>query len=60
MGSRSDVVRALKRHEASIKDLEKQLRAAVAGSGTTLTDIQGIGFLIAAKILALTGDVRRF
>jgi transposase len=55
-----DVVRDLKRHEASIKDLEKQLRAAVTASGTTLTEIQGVGFLTAAKILALTGDIRRF
>jgi transposase len=54
------VVRDLKRHEASIKALEKQLRTAVAASGTTLTEIQGIGFLTAAKILALTGDIRRF
>jgi len=55
-----DIVRDLKRHEASIKDLDKQLRAAVNASGTTLTEIQGIGFLTAAKILALTGDIRRF
>ncbi|WP_310529127.1 IS110 family transposase [Nocardioides sp.] len=55
-----DVVRDLKRHEASIKELEKQLRAAVTASGTTLTEIQGIGFLTAAKILALTGDIERF
>lgn len=55
-----DIVRDLKRHETSIKDLEKQLRAAVTASGTTLTQIQGIGFLTAAKILALTGDIRRF
>ena len=55
-----DVVRDLKRHEASIKELEKQLRAAVVASKTTLTEIPGIGFLTAAKILALTGDIRRF
>jgi transposase len=55
-----EVVRDLKRHEASIKELEKELRAAVTASGTTLTQIQGIGFLTAAKILALTGDIRRF
>ncbi|HEU0041782.1 MAG TPA: IS110 family transposase [Jiangellaceae bacterium] len=55
-----DIVRDLKRQEASIKDLEKQLRAAVTASGTTLTQIQGIGFLTAAKILALTGDIKRF
>lgn len=55
-----DVIRDLKRHESSIKELEKELRAAVAASETTLTQIQGIGFLTAAKILALTGDIRRF
>jgi transposase len=55
-----DVVRDLKRHEASIKELEKELRRVVSASGTTLTQIQGIGFLTAAKILALTGDIRRF
>ena len=54
------LLRDIKRHEASIKDLERQLRAAVTASGTSLTDIQGIGFLTAAKILALTGDIRRF
>ena len=55
-----DVVRDLKRHEASIKELERELRRVVSASGTTLTQIQGIGFLTAAKILALTGDIRRF
>jgi transposase len=55
-----DIVSDLKRHQASIKELEKQLRAAVTASGTTLTQIQGIGFLTAGKILALTGDIRRF
>jgi transposase len=55
-----DIVRDLKRHEASIKELEKQLRSAVSASGTNLTEIQGIGFLTAAKILALTGNIKRF
>lgn len=55
-----DIARDLKRHEATIKELEKQLRSAVTASRTTLTEIQGIGFLTAAKILALTGDIRRF
>jgi transposase len=55
-----EVVRDLKRLETSIKELETQLRAAVSASDSTLTQIQGIGFLTAAKILALTGDIRRF
>ena len=55
-----DVVRDSSAMRRSIKDLEKQLRAAVTASQTTLTEVQGIGFLTAAKILALTGDIRRF
>ncbi len=36
------------------------LSAAVAGSGTTLTDLHGIGDVTAAKILARSGAVSRF
>ncbi len=54
------VLRDLRRRETAIKALEKQLREAVAASGTTLTDIHGLAAITAAKILALTGDIRRF
>jgi hypothetical protein len=45
---------------AAVAKHPQELRATVSASGTTLTQIQGIGFLTAAKILALTADIRRF
>jgi transposase len=50
-------VRALNRR---IADLDTRIRQEVEASGTTLTDIFGVGPILAAKIIALGGDVRRF
>jgi transposase len=50
-------VRALNRR---IADLDARIREEVEASGTTLTDIFGIGPILAAKIIALVGDIRRF
>jgi transposase len=51
-----DITRCDQQRKAS----EARIRAAVAASGTTLTEIFGIGDVIAATILGHTGDVRRF
>jgi transposase len=50
-------VRALNRR---ILDLDARIREEVEASGTTLTDIFGVGPILAAKIIALVGDTRRF
>jgi transposase len=50
-------VRALNRR---IADLDARIREEVEASDTTLTDIFGIGPILAAKIIALVGDIRRF
>ncbi len=39
--------------------VEKQIAAKVVESGTTLTQLRGIGFLVAAKILGEVGDPAR-
>jgi len=52
-----DDVAALDR---KIKDIEKRLADAATATGTTLTDIVGIGPVPAAAILGEVGDVRRF
>jgi transposase len=46
--------------EAQIKRSERRIRDAVVASGTTLTDIFGIGPIIAAMLIGNTGDVTRF
>jgi transposase len=47
-------------YEAQMKASMRRLRAAVAASGTSLTDIRGVGVVTAALIIGHTGDVSRF
>jgi transposase len=37
-----------------------RIRTAVAASGTTLTDIFGVGDVVAATLIGHTGDIDRF
>ncbi|MFN2522268.1 MAG: IS110 family transposase [Mycobacteriales bacterium] len=46
--------------DRKLKDLDKRLAAAVEATGTTVTDIKGVGIATAAMILGEVGDVRRF
>ena len=54
-------------HLAEVRSLNKQrqaskarLKMAVAASGTTLTEIYGVGPVVAALLIGHTGDVSRF
>jgi transposase len=49
----------LRRVSNEIAETKARLRKALAESGTTLTEVPGIGPLIAAKILGEVGDVDR-
>jgi transposase len=55
-----DILTDLRRLDRTIAAIDKDIRAAVTASGSTLTEIHGLGHVTAAKILGLTGDVRRF
>jgi transposase len=50
-------VRELRRLDAEMKELRKEISAAVAATGTTLTEQCGIGPAIAAKVLGEVGDL---
>ena len=55
-----DLVEDLTGLDRKLKDLDKRLREAVEATGTTLTDIKGVGVATAAMVLGEVGDVRRF
>nr|BFE75463.1 IS110 family transposase [Actinoplanes digitatis] len=55
-----ELLAELRRLDRRITDATAALGAAVAASGTTLTELHGIGDVMAAKILARTGPVSRF
>ena len=54
-----DRIGEIRRLSKKIADVEKQIAGKVTESGTTLTTLQGIGFLIAAKILGEVGEPAR-
>jgi len=50
----------LRRVDAQMRDTKKKLTAAVRASGTTLTDVFGVGPVIAATVIGCVRDVSRF
>jgi transposase len=46
--------------DAQLKVSHKHIGAAVSASGTTVTDLFGIGPIIAAMLIGFTGDIHRF
>jgi transposase len=46
--------------DRKIADLNRRVEAEVEASGSTLTQIFGVGPILAAKIIGTGGDVRRF
>jgi transposase len=56
----SDLVADLRRLDKAITANTEQIEAAVAASGTSVTELHGVGPVLAAKILGHTSDVGRF
>jgi transposase len=56
----SEVLRDTRTLDRKIADLNGRIEAEVEACGTTLTQIFGIGPILAAKIIGAVGDVRRF
>lgn len=55
-----DLLDDLRRADRQLKAIAKTIAVEVAGSGTTLPEIQGIGEILAAKIIGHAGPVTRF
>jgi transposase len=56
----SEVLRDVRTLDWKIADLEWRIEAEVEASGTTLTEIFGVGPILAARIIGTVGDVTRF
>ena len=50
----------LRRCDRDLDELAGKIRDAVKGSATTVTQVHGVGPIMAAYILGHTGDIRRF
>jgi transposase len=56
----SEVLRDVRTLDRKIADLNERIEAEVEASGSTLTEIFGIGPILAARIIGTVGDVGRF
>jgi transposase len=50
----------VRRHDQSLTELRRRIENAVCVSGTTVTDVHGVGPIVATYLIGYTGDVRRF
>jgi transposase len=55
-----EILDDLRRLDQQLRDLRKKLADVVAASRTSLTETFGVGPVIAATVLGITGDVTRF
>jgi transposase len=62
--TRYDLARELlddvKRLDVQLKESHKRIKTAVRASGTSLTELYGVGPILACALIGYTGDVRRF
>ena len=56
----SEVLRDVRTLDRKIADLNERIEAEVEASGTTLTQIFGVGPILAARIIGTVGSVERF
>jgi transposase len=55
-----ELVEDLRRLDGQLKEISRRLTAIVAASDTTISEVFGVGPVVAAMVLGLTGDVSRF
>jgi transposase len=59
-GLASEMVRDVRALDRQIAQLDERIGVEVEASGTTLTEIFGVGPILAAKVVAIVGNVSRF
>jgi transposase len=55
-----ELIEDISRLDTQLKESHKRITSAVRASSTTLTDLFGVGPMIAAVVIGNVGDVRRF
>jgi transposase len=55
-----ELVDDVRRLDAQTKESHRRIRVAVKASGTSVTELYGVGPIIAAQLIGYTGDIGRF
>jgi transposase len=56
----SELLAELRQLDSQLKESHRRTRDAVAASGTTLTELYGVGPVVAATLIGNSGDISRF
>jgi transposase len=55
-----ELIDDVRRLDAQLKESHRRIKVAIKASGSSVTEIYGVGPIIAAQLIGYTGDVRRF
>ena len=55
-----ELLEDVRRLDVQLKESHKRIKTAVQASGTALTELYGVGPILACALIGYTGDVRRF
>ena len=55
-----ELLEDVKRLDVQLKASHKRIKTAVQASGTTLTELYGVGPILACELIGYSGDIRRF
>jgi transposase len=50
----------VRRHDRSLVELHQRIKHAVKAADTTVTDVHGVGPIVAAYLIGYSGDIKRF
>jgi transposase len=56
----SEFLDEVRRHDQALIELHRRIEVAVSTSNTTVTDVYGVGPIVAAYLIGYTGDICRF
>jgi transposase len=56
----TDLLDEVHRHDHSLVELHQRILTAVRAANTTVTDVHGVGPIVAAYLIGYSGDIRRF
>ena len=55
-----ELLEDVRRLDSQLKESHRRIKSAVRASGTSLTEVYGVGPVLACALIGYTGDVRRF
>jgi transposase len=58
--SATEFLDEVRRHDRALTELRGRIKTAVAAANTSVTDMHGVGPIVAAYLLGYSGDIRRF